>query len=269
MSHVIVIPARYASSRFPGKPLKPIAGVPMLQRVWALGKSVAGVTDVVIATDDDRIMDFAGEIGARCIMTSPDIRNGTERVAAVLPELGSVDVVINLQGDAVLTAPWVMQAVLTAFKDPKVQIATPAVPMNTDTAIKFVEAKKKGEVGGTTVVFDLVGDAMYFSKSPIPFLRARATDHALHRHIGLYAYRPAALQKLVALEAGPLELAEQLEQLRALEHGIKIRVVPVDYKGRTHWGVDSPEDATRAEAMIAKEGELLPIYDGSYRMPAA
>ncbi|MBI1273220.1 MAG: 3-deoxy-manno-octulosonate cytidylyltransferase [Alphaproteobacteria bacterium] len=264
--NTVIIPARYGSTRFPGKPLHPIAGVPMLQRVWALAKSAPGVDDAVIATDDDRIAQFAGKIGAQCVMTAPEIRNGTERVAAALDVLGGApDVAVNLQGDAALTAPWVLQKVLQAFADPAVQIATPATQMSAEAAEKFLQAKKAGEAGGTTVVFGKNMDALYFSKSPVPFNRPSGGGPLLHRHIGLYAYRPVALKQLVALPPGPLEQAEQLEQLRALENGIAIRVVPVDYRGRTHWGVDSEEDARRAEALIKAEGELLPVYDGSYR----
>ncbi len=147
-------------------------------------------------------------------------------------------------------------------------MATPATRMTPDSYERLKAAKAAGEVGGTTVTFDQDGRALYFSKSIIPFVRAGARDLPVFRHIGLYGYRPDALRRLVSLEPGPLEKAEQLEQLRALEHGIPIRVVTVDYRGRTHWGIDTEEDLRRCEALIRAEGELLPTYEtGSGTIP--
>ncbi len=270
MSLRLVIPARYGSTRFPGKPLAPVAGVPLLQRVWALGTSVAGREGVAVTTDDERIADFCRRLGTVCIMTSPAITNGTERVHAALQKMpADVDGVINLQGDAVLTPPWVIRAVMQAMEDdPETGIFTPAVRMDAAGVEALRRAKAAGEAGGTTVVFDHHHNALYFSKNVIPYVREGVPETPVFRHIGLYGYRRAALEKLVATEEGPLEKAEKLEQLRALENGMRIRVVEVDYRGRSHTGIDSESDRLRAEKYIAGEGELLPTYDGSYKYPS-
>jgi 3-deoxy-manno-octulosonate cytidylyltransferase (CMP-KDO synthetase) len=283
----LIIPARYGSTRFPGKPLALIAGVPLLQRVWALGVSVAGKDNVAVTTDDKRIADFCAKIGATCIMTDPALPSGTERVHAALQHLPpDVDQIINLQGDAVLTPPWVIRAIMdemlresTMCPPPlgeglgegcvKVGIFTPAVRMTKESLEKLRAAKAAGEVSGTTVTFDRHHNALYFSKSVIPFIREGAENPPVYRHIGLYGYRRETLTQLIAQPEGLLEKAEKLEQLRALENGLKIRVVEVDYKGRSHTGVDSEADTRRAEAIIAAEGELLVVYDGSYRCPAS
>ncbi len=264
----IIIPARYGSTRFPGKPLASVAGVPLLQRVWAIGVSVLGKDGAAVATDDERIAEFCAKIGAECVMTSTDAANGTERVRDALAQMpADVEAVLNLQGDAVLTPPWVVRAVLDAMTaDSSVEIATPAVKMSRNAYDALRQAKAGGEVGGTTVVFDNRRDALYFSKSVIPFVRDNSGDDIpAYRHIGLYAYRRAALDRLTALPAGVLENSEKLEQLRALENGMKIRVAVVDYRGRSHTGIDSEADLRRAERIIAAEGELLPAYDGTHR----
>jgi 3-deoxy-manno-octulosonate cytidylyltransferase (CMP-KDO synthetase) len=270
MNTAIIIPARYGSTRFPGKPLAPVAGVPLLQRVWALGVSVAGKEGVTVATDDARIADFCAEIGASCVMTDKSLPTGTERVRAALQKL-SLEIVrvINLQGDAVLTPPWVIRAVMDEMeREPSIGVFTPAVRMTVEAFEKMRAAKEAGEVGGTMVVFGKSCDALYFSKSVIPFVREKTVDIPVYRHIGLYGYRRDTLSLLAELPRGPLEEAEGLEQLRALENSVKVRVVVVDYRGRSHTGVDSEADVRRAEAIIAAEGELLPVYNGSYRFPS-
>lgn len=266
----IIIPARYGSTRFPGKPLALIAGVPLLQRVWAIGVSVAGKDNVTVTTDDEGIASFCAQKGVACVLTDPALPSGTARVQAALQQLSqAIDRIINLQGDAVLTPPWVIRAVMDEMeRETPVGIFTPAVRMTKDVLDKLRAAKAAGEVGGTTVAFDKNHDALYFSKSIIPFVREGSENPPVYRHIGLYGYRRAVLAQLLALPEGPLEKAEKLEQLRALENGLKIRVVEVDYKSRSHTGVDSEPDARRAEAIIAAEGELLPVYDGTYRYPA-
>ena len=268
MSLHIIIPARYGSTRFPGKPLVPVAGVPLLQRMWALGASVLGREAVTVATDDARIAAFCAKIGAACVMTEASAPNGTARVLQALKQLSpDVSHIVNLQGDAVLTPPWVIRAITEEMQNGAGSpLVTPAVRMSEASLEALRCAKTSGEVGGTTVVFDNNRDALYFSKSLIPFRRESSTT-PVYRHIGLYGYRRDALERLNVLPSGPLEQAEQLEQLRALEHGLKIRVVVVDYKGRSHTGVDTPSDAERAERLIAAEGELLPVYDGSAAWP--
>ena len=259
---VVVIPARWGSTRFPGKPLAPVAGVSMAQRVWALARAAKDVDSVCIATDDARIAEAAAAFGAEAVMTPAECRNGTERAHAAAQAMDSPpDVIVNLQGDAVLTPPWVIAAVANAFADPEVRIATPAVALS-DGQLAALEAHKKDSpASGTTVVLDNRSNALYFSKAIIPFRRTDAAP--VHRHVGIYGYRRETLAGLVDLPEGTLEKTEGLEQLRALENGIPIRVVPVDYAGRTHWSVDSPADLAAAEDLIAREGELLTAYDGT------
>jgi 3-deoxy-manno-octulosonate cytidylyltransferase (CMP-KDO synthetase) len=258
---VVVIPARWGSTRFPGKPLAEVAGVPMVQRIWALARAATGVDAVYIATDDTRIFDAAQSFGADALMTPEDCRNGTERAHAAAALMDAPpDVVINLQGDAVLTPPWVIGAIATAFDDPHVRIATPAVALD-DRQLAALEAHKKDSpASGTTVVLDNKSDALYFSKAIIPFRRNPVAP--IYRHVGIYGYRRETLAGLVKLPEGRLEKTEGLEQLRALENGIPIRVVPVEYRSRTHWSIDSPADLSAAEDLIAEEGELLTGYDG-------
>lgn len=261
MSTVVIIPARYGSTRFPGKPLAQIKGRSMLERVWSLARSARGVDEVVIATDDARISAHAAAFGARSVITPQECRNGTERAfeAAKLLERRP-DVVINLQGDAVLTPPWIVEALaerMAASGDH--EMATPAVAMSRPQYEELKMSKAKQASGGTLVTFDLRQRALYFSKALIPFLRdpAGAGERPpIHRHVGMYAYRFDVLERYVSLGESPLERAEGLEQLRALENGISIQVVLVDYRGRTHWSVDTPDDLAKVEAIIEREGEL-------------
>jgi 3-deoxy-manno-octulosonate cytidylyltransferase (CMP-KDO synthetase) len=259
MTAAIIIPARYASSRFPGKPLCQIAGVSMLERVWRIAKSVHQATRIVVATDDERILSHAKSFGAEAIMTSPECSNGTERVHdAVRRGAIAEDIVLNLQGDAPLTPPWVLEAMIDEMIiDTVPDIVTPAVRLAGPTLEEFREQKKQTPASGTTVVFDLHRNALYFSKAVIPYMR-KAGHTAIYRHIGLYGYRKAALSRYVALAPTPLEQTEGLEQLRALENGMRVRVAIVDYRGRTHCSIDSPEDVTFAEKIVAREGELVP-----------
>jgi 3-deoxy-manno-octulosonate cytidylyltransferase (CMP-KDO synthetase) len=258
MSAAIVIPARYGSSRFPGKPLFPVAGTPMLERVWRIAKSVALATRVVIATDDERILAAARGFDAEAIMTSPDCSNGTERVHDAVQRAGiEEDIVLNLQGDALLTPPWVLEAMIDEMiLDLAPDIVTPAVRLTGPALEEFLAQKQATPASGTTVVFDRKKDALYFSKAVIPYIRKEGYA-GVHRHIGLYGYRKAALARYVKLAPTPLEQTEGLEQLRALESGMSVRIAIVDYRGRTHWSVDAPQDVAIAEMIIGREGELL------------
>ncbi|PWE18745.1 3-deoxy-manno-octulosonate cytidylyltransferase [Marinicauda salina] len=259
MSVIAVIPARYGSTRFPGKPLHPIAGTAMVERVRRVAAAAPSVDRVIVATDDARIRDAVEAGGGEAVMTPETCRNGTERVfEAVKGFAGDDDVILNLQGDAPLTPPWVIEAVAAAMaEDPSLPMATPAVEFAGEALEATKRAKAAGEVGGTTVVFDHAGNALYFSKAIIPFQRHPEAGTPVYKHVGLYAYRFKTLEELVKLEPSPLERAESLEQLRALENGIPIRVVITDYRGRTPCSVDSPGDAETAEAIIAREGELV------------
>lgn len=258
MTVIAVIPARYGSTRFPGKPLHEIAGLPMVERVRRLAAAAPSIDRVLVATDDQRIIEAVKGFGGEAVMTPESCRNGTERAFEAVKDVAAdADVIVNLQGDAPLTPPWVIDAAAAAMaEDPALPLATPAVALSEDAYAKLASAKAAGEVGGTTVVFDKQMKALYFSKAIIPFRREDA-GVAIHKHIGLYAYRFATLKQLVALEPSPLEQTESLEQLRALENGIPIRVVLTDYRGRTPWSVDSPRDAEIAADIIAREGEIV------------
>jgi 3-deoxy-manno-octulosonate cytidylyltransferase (CMP-KDO synthetase) len=258
MSAAIVIPARYGSSRFEGKPLKTIAGVSMLERVWRIAKAVRGCSRIVIATEDQRIMDHAAKIGAEAVMTPESCTNGTERVfVAISAAKIAQDIILNLQGDAVLTPPWVLEQMIEDMeKAPEVEMITPAVLLEGAALEALRRHKEVTPTTGATVVFDQNYDALYFSKAIIPFIRHPGAAQ-IYRHIGLYGYRRRGLERYINLAPTPLEKAEGLEQLRALEHGMKIRITPVDYKGRTHGSVDAPHDVDVIEDIIAREGELI------------
>jgi 3-deoxy-manno-octulosonate cytidylyltransferase (CMP-KDO synthetase) len=256
---VVVIPARYGSTRFPGKPLTLIKGKSLLHRTWSIAKAARGVDEVIIATDDNRIAEHAVAFGANVKMTDVDCRNGTERalqsLAAVKPH---PNMVINLQGDAVLTPPWVIEALVKAMKqDPKVMVATPAAKISLAQYDELAEKKLQNGASGTMVVFDRDYNALYFSKALIPYMRNRKEDSPIYRHIGIYGFRYPMLERFVELAPTPLEETEGLEQLRILENGFSIKVAVVDYRGRTSWSVDTPEDARIAEQIIEREGELL------------
>jgi 3-deoxy-manno-octulosonate cytidylyltransferase (CMP-KDO synthetase) len=263
MTAAIVIPARYASSRFPGKPFCVVSGVSMLERVWRIARSVKQASRVVIATEDERICAHARTFDAEAIMTSPACTNGTERVYDTVKRVAiSEDIILNLQGDALLTPPWVLDAMIDEMIiDRTPELVTPAVRLEGAALEEFVEQKKQRPGSGTTVVFDVKKNALYFSKTIIPHIRNAGHAH-IYRHIGLYGYRKAALDRYMTLKPSPLEQAEGLEQLRALEHGMVVRVAVVDYRGRTHWSIDAPGDVEVAENIIKREGELLEAQAG-------
>ena len=258
MTVIAVIPARYGSTRFPGKPLHEIAGVAMVERVRRLAVAAPSIERVIVATDDERIKAAVESFGGEAVMTPATCRNGTERCYEAVKDFASAqDVIVNLQGDAPLTPPWVIDAAAAAMvSDPALPLATPATALTEDAYAKLASAKAAGEVGGTTVVFDRSMNALYFSKAIIPFRREDA-GVPIYKHIGLYAYRFSALETLVNLDPSPLERTESLEQLRALENGMPVRIVLIDYRGRTPWSVDSPRDAEIAQTIIEREGEIV------------
>lgn len=261
MDTIVVIPARYGSSRFPGKPLAQIAGRSLLERVWRIATAVPGVDGVVVATDDRRVAEHVASFGGSSVMTSETCRNGSERVWEAVQALAERPRnIINLQGDAVLMPPLVIGSLVSEMKrDSGVKIATPATRLSSAQYDAMAEMKNSGVVSGTTVTFAVNRDALYFSKAMIPFLRSwsEAEMSPVYQHIGVYAYRYDSLQEYIALPQGRLEQVEQLEQLRALEYGVPIRVVEVTLNGRTMWSVDNPEDVKRVEEIIALEGELV------------
>ncbi len=258
MNAAIVIPARYGSSRFPGKPMHEIAGVSMLERVWRIARATRGCSRVVVATEDQRIVDHAGSFGAEAVLTPEHCTNGTERVFETLKAADIEEqAILNFQGDAVLTPPWVLEAMIEEFdSDTPFDIVTPAVELTDKTLADLIAHKTERPASGTTVVFDRFRNALYFSKTIIPY-RRKPGFAAVHRHVGLYGYRRDSLKNYVTLSPTPLEQTEGLEQLRALENGMTIRVAMVDYHGRTHASVDAPGDVAVVEKIIAAEGELI------------
>lgn len=261
METIIVIPARYGSSRFPGKPMALVAGTTLLERVWRIASAVQGVDGVFVATDDERIAAHVHGFGGRAVITSDACRNGSERVHEAL-ELLKIEprVVVNFQGDAVLMPPWIIGALVDEMKrDSSVHIATPAVRLSKEQYSAMNAMKSSGVVSGTTVTFAVNRDALYFSKGIIPFVRSmpEGKESPVYQHIGVYAYTRKSLARYISLPVGMFEEVEQLEQLRALEHGIPIRVVEVSLQGRTVWSVDNPQDVPRAEEIIRIEGELV------------
>jgi 3-deoxy-manno-octulosonate cytidylyltransferase (CMP-KDO synthetase) len=242
---VIVIPSRYASERLPGKPLREIGGKPMLLHVHERGIE-SGAVEVVIATDDDRIAEVAESFGAKVCMTSAEHKSGTDRLAEVAFAKGWADekVIVNLQGDEPLMPAQLIDQCAALLDDERADVATLASPLRSKRDFDNPNVVK--------VVIDDDGFAMYFSRAAIPFSRSGATDDlakssALHHH-GIYAYRNNVLQKIVGAEQSKLEIAEQLEQLRALSLGLKIKVGIPDV--RPGPGVDTEDDLREAEKQL-------------------
>lgn len=254
MTVLLVIPARYASSRFPGKPLARIAGKSLIRRSWEAAMAVPGIARVVVATDDDRIRQEAEGFGAEVAMTSPACRNGTERCAEVLEQLGGgFEIVVNLQGDSPLTPPWFVAALVSELAaNPNAELATPVLRCDEATLAALRADRSAGRAGGTTAVFDAEGRALYFSKEVIPYSGKAEAD--VFHHVGLYAYRPAALASYAGWPMGRLEAQEGLEQLRFLEQGRTVLCVEVEARGRSFWEVNNPEDVARVEAMLKELG---------------
>ena len=260
MKTTILIPARHASSRYPGKPLVRLT-LPdgqkqsLIHLTWRAACDVQGPDNVFVVTDDDRIRDEAARIGAQVIMTDPECENGTARCAQAL-ERGNIDtdLVVNFQGDAPLTPPWFVRALIEAMaKDDRADMATPVLQCDARTYAMFLEDRRAGRVGGTTAVFDRDQRALYFSKEVIPRIDLALGadgDIPVFHHVGVYAYRPAALRAYRGWPPGTLEQVEGLEQLRFLENGAHVRCVPVEAPGRLFWEVNHPEDVPRVEAAL-------------------
>lgn len=257
----IVIPARSGSSRFSGKMLAEVAGRTVLARTVAIARAVPNCDEVVVATNDVQIKAHAEGLGVRVASTPDSCRNGTERILAAAQALRLPhELFVNLQGDAVLTPPWVVEMLIETLRERRdTQVATPVLRLTGAQYSYYQKAKAHGRASGTLVVRGQDGHALYFSKAIIPHLRDPAqASPPVWRHIGCYGYRASALEHYVRLSATPLEEAEQLEQLRFLEHGVPILTVPVDYRGRTHGSIDYPEDIAEVADIISREGELAP-----------
>jgi 3-deoxy-manno-octulosonate cytidylyltransferase (CMP-KDO synthetase) len=259
MKTLIAIPARYASTRYPGKPLVTLRGPDgaktLIRRSWEAAMAVQGIDRVVVATDDSRIADHAAGFGAEVVMTSSEARNGTERCAEVAARLPGFDVVVNLQGDAPLTPAWFVEDLVAGLAaDPAADIATPVLRCDGRTVAGFLADRRADRVGGTTAVFGADGRALYFSKEVIPYTgQDYAPDQPtpVFHHVGVYAYRPAALAAYPSWPVGPLETLEGLEQLRFLEQGRPVLCVEVQARGRQFWELNNPSDVPLIESMLS------------------
>ena len=261
---VILIPARYASTRYPGKPLVDLKGKsgtpkPLIQRSYEAAVRVPGIAAVHVVTDDDRSAAAVRGFGGSALMTSEHCRNGTERCAEALDQLDAdVDVVVNFQGDALLTPPGFVTALVGQLDvSPDSMVATPAMRQRSEEVRKLQAEEAAGRVGGTSVVVDTEGRALYFSKKLIPYLPEGALDHELspvRLHIGVYAYRRAALSTYVATPPSELEMLEGLEQLRFLVAGVPIDVVEVATPRFSLRELNNPEDVSPIEDALTMAG---------------
>ena len=251
MKTVAVIPARYASTRLPGKPLLDICGKPLIQRVWEIVAPARGLDEVVVATDDARIADAVEAFGGKVCMTSPDCQSGSDRVREVAASLAA-DVYVNVQGDEPLLEASAIETLLAVFtQDESVQVATLCSRISEEQARSPHQVK---------VIRDHTGNALYFSRAPLPFVRETTESAVFLGHIGMYAYRADALRGFASLPPSPLEQAEKLEQLRFLQAGISIRVLEVPPMGT---GVDTPEDLERVRAIIEGREHANPANTGT------
>lgn len=249
MKFIGIIPARYASTRFPGKPLADMKGKTMIQRVYEQVQSK--VDDVWVATDDERILNAVHSFGGQAVMTSDRHRSGTDRCYEAYTKVGSgYDVVINIQGDEPFIQPEQIQTLEDCFTNDNVQIATLVKPFRPDDDFESTLFN----MNSPKVVLNRFGEAMYFSRSVIPYIRGKKytewlPSHTYYKHIGLYAYRADILKEITSLPPSPLELAESLEQLRWLENGYKIKAGITEQETI---GIDTPEDMEKALAFLEK-----------------
>jgi 3-deoxy-manno-octulosonate cytidylyltransferase (CMP-KDO synthetase) len=260
----ILIPSRYGSTRYPGKSLAPLRGATgavrsLIRRTWDAACQVSGIGQVVVATDDPRIEAEALGFGAEVAMTSPDWVNGTERCAEALESLTTEpEIVVNLQGDAPLTPPWFVEALVAAMRArPEIAVATPVLRCDAQAMESFLADRRAGRVGATTAVFDANGRALYFSKEVLPYTGrplAKGETCPVFHHVGVYAYRPEALRRYTAMQPGPLERWEGLEQLRFMENGEDVFCVEVEARGAHFWELNNPEDVPRIERVLAERG---------------
>lgn len=253
----IVVPARYASSRYPGKPLALLTGAtgvkkPLIQRSWEAAMAVPDM-DVYIATDDTRIADVAESFGAQVIMTSAECRNGTERCAEAANHIDA-QIIVNLQGDAPLTPPWfVTELVQAMMEKPGIQVSTPVLACDGAHLMALRADRQANRVGGTTAVCRTDGTALYFSKEILPFTSATYAPEdptPVYHHIGCYAYTRSALKAYKDLTECALEQLEGLEQLRFLDAGMNVHCIFVAAKNRTFWELNNPEDVPKIETAL-------------------
>ncbi len=238
-----IIPARWGSTRFPGKPLHLLAGKPLLQHVFEAAGKCETLSHLIIATDDERIQQAAEDFGATVAMTSPDHSTGTDRIAEAAASLPGLTHVINLQGDEPLLDPLLVDNLArTLLENPDLPMITAANPITDEAQVDDPNIVK--------VVLDCDGEALYFSRSPIPYRRTRPDGLEIYRHMGLYGYRCDFLDQFVSWPPSMLEQAEGLEQLRALENGIRIRVVITPHEAI---GLDTPEQVAQIESLLLNQ----------------
>lgn len=251
MKSLAIIPARYASTRFPAKPLATLGGKLIIQRVYEQVKRA--VEDVVVATDDDRIIAAVEAFGGRAVMTSTEHRSGTDRCYEALQKVGGdYDIVINVQGDEPFIQPEQIRSLISCFEDEATDIATLVKPFTAEDGIEALENPNSPKV-----VISRDMKAIYFSRSVIPYIREVErtewlTKHTFYKHIGMYAFRAKTLGEVTALAQSSLELSEKLEQLRWLESGYRIGVGITNIETI---GIDTPDDLRRAEEFLATRGE--------------
>ncbi|HBF08514.1 MAG: 3-deoxy-manno-octulosonate cytidylyltransferase [Gammaproteobacteria bacterium] len=273
-SIAIIIPARYHSTRLPGKPLALIAGTPMIERVWAIAQHVcdkyadntAVEVSAYVTSEDERIINHCSQQKIPAILTSDECRSGTARVAEAASKLESKpDFVVNLQGDNALCPPWFIQSIIDNYiNHPISGVITPFVKLSWKELDQLRKEKQQTPFSGTCVVFNTNQEAFWFSKNIIPAirkeekLREASEQSPITRHIGLYGYDLKTLEQILTLDETDYEALEGLEQLSFLEAGIRIQMTEVDYRGRQGMtGIDSPDDVGRAEQIIAKDGEFF------------
>lgn len=246
MKFVIIIPARYQSTRFPGKPLAVLGGKPVIQRVYEQAKSV--LPDVWVATDDDRIFQAVEAFGGNAVMTRADHKSGTDRIQEAADKIGGdFDVIINIQGDEPFIQASQIETLMHLFDDPQTQIGTLGKPFDVSNGMENVDNPNSPKI-----VTDLRGFALYFSRSVIPYVRGKEHDtwhenFPYLKHLGVYAYKKEVLKEVTSLPQSSLEVAESLEQLRWLENGYRIRVGKTDVETV---GIDTPEDLQKAEEFL-------------------
>ncbi len=246
MKFIGIIPARYASTRFPGKPLALLGGKPVIQHVY---EKVAAVLEAAyVATDDERIYDAVKSFGGQVVMTRTDHKSGTDRIEEAIEKIGGEwDVVVNVQGDEPFVAKSQLDTICHCFDDPTTQIATLGKPFESMEAVQNPNSPK--------IVVDNMGFAMYFSRSVIPYVRGKEksswlTHYPFLKHLGIYAYRKDVLRQVTQLPQSSLEIAESLEQLRWLQNGFKIKVGTTDVETV---GIDTPQDLERAEEFLKSQ----------------
>ena len=242
MKSICVIPARYSSTRLPGKPLREICGVPMICRVWERASLAKSVSEVIVATDNERILAAVENYGGRAMMTRADHKTGTDRLAEVAEKFPDAEVVVNVQGDEPLIEPALIDELIAQFADKNLHMATVATELKEPSEMKNPNNVK--------VVLDRNNDALYFSRSLIPYPRNEGKSK-IFKHIGIYAYRREFLLAYAKMDSTPLEQSESLEQLRALENGYKIRVI---ISANKFVGVDTEEDLKLVNDFFREQG---------------